>query len=301
MVQTVKYILLLFLIMIFSACGESVVEIGPSTYIPKIVVEGYLSPGKKVENIRITRNFPLNVHGNPLSLILFSADVRLVDLQSNMEYKLTFNPEKISFEYNGNDLEIGYGKSYRLNVSASFEGQTLSTSAVTITPNKGFEILKEESKLGEMKYREKDNSGNVKNFRLVFTPSTGSNFYAVSIVALDADLSTFIYDNAYFEVKEENLRDYFDNYKYEFKWLQNVNSNVDKIQYDIEWLDTWFYGNYRTVVYAGDENYRLFTITYNRVQEFDGNFHEPRMNLEGDGIGVFGSFIADTVYFKILK
>ncbi len=296
-----KIIYILIPLILFYGCGESIVEIGESTYIPKIVIEGYLSPGKKVENIRVTRNFPLNTQGNPLSLILFAADVKLTDLDNGKVYKLTFNPEKYSFEYNGDDLAIGYNKSYKINVSASFEGYNLQTSGITVTPKKGFSILKNESILGEMKYRERDEAGNVKNFKVKFTPSEGTRFYAVSIVALDAEISSFIYDNAYFEVKEDNLRDYFDNYKYEFKWLQNVQYNVDKIEYDIEWLDTWFYGNYRTVIYAGDENYRLFTLTYNRVQEFDGNFHEPRMKLEGDGIGVFGSYIADTVYFKVLK
>ena len=58
---------------------------------------------------------------------------------------------------------------------------------------------------------------------------------------------------------------------------------------------------YRAVVYACDENFRLFLLTYDSVQEFDGNFHEPIMNFTGDGIGVFGSCIADTVYFKVTQ
>ena len=41
--------------------------------------------------------------------------------------------------------------------------------------------------------------------------------------------------------------------------------------------------------------------TYKNVQEFDGNFHEPRINIQGDGIGIFGSAIADTVFLKVKK
>ncbi len=32
----------------------------------------------------------------------------------------------------------------------------------------------------------------------------------------------------------------------------------------------------------------------------DGNFHEAKFNIDGDGIGVFGSVIADTVYVDVV-
>ena len=70
---------------------------------------------------------------------------------------------------------------------------------------------------------------------------------------------------------------------------------------DINWLDTWFYGNYRVVMYAGDRNFKDYFITINQLQEMDGNYHEPKMYFEGDGIGIFGSFIADTVTFNLVK
>ena len=38
-----------------------------------------------------------------------------------------------------------------------------------------------------------------------------------------------------------------------------------------------------------------------QVKEIDGNYHEPAFHFEGDGIGVFGSAIADTAYFWILR
>ena len=69
----------------------------------------------------------------------------------------------------------------------------------------------------------------------------------------------------------------------------------------LDWINIWFYGNYRIIVYACDENFRLYVLTYKNVQEFDGNFHEPRINIDGDGIGIFGSAIADTVYLKVKK
>ena len=37
------------------------------------------------------------------------------------------------------------------------------------------------------------------------------------------------------------------------------------------------------------------------VQEIDGNFHEPVFHIDGDGIGVFGSAVTDTVYFSVTQ
>lgn len=297
----IKSLAALLIILVFYSCGESTVEIGQNTYSPKIVIEGYLYPGKKVENIRITRNIPLNTQPDPADVILYSADVKLTDLQDSKEYTLVFNPEKYSFEYNGGDLQIDYDKSYKLTVKAIIDGKNLQASSVTTTPRAGFKILKDEAELDSMKYRETIESGIVKQFKSPFVPSPETEYYAISIVALDASFDNFIYDNPYMEIDRKDLEEDFDVYKYQFKWLQNVNSYSTKIDYNVEWLDTWFYSRYRLIIYAADENYRLFAQTYKNVQEFDGNFHEPRVNIQGDGIGVFGSLIADTVYFKVTK
>lgn len=296
-----KKILLIVMTIFIVSCGEGTVDIGEKTYSPKIVIEGYLIPEKKVEGIRITRNFPINTMPNLFTLILSDADVKIIDLQTNKEYKLAYNPAKYSFEYNGNDLIIGYNKSYKILVTAVIDNKKLIASSITTTPQKGFKIIKEESILDSMKYREKDLYGNIKNFQITFCPSNGTAFYLFSITALNADTSTFIFDNPYFQVDMKELKKNFDFYKYQLEWLQHINQNVDKINYKIEWLDTWFYGNYRMIIYAGDENFRRFVLTYRNVQEFDGNFHDPEMNIDGDGIGIFGSYIADTVYFKVLK
>lgn len=296
-----KIIVGFLLIFINYSCGESVVEIGQNTYSPKIVIDGFIFPGNKVENIRITRNIPLNTKLEPEQVVLFSADVKIKDLQTGNIYQLFFNQNTFAFEYNGNDLIIDYDKFYKLSVSAYVDGKLLQASSVTKTPAKGFKIIDSESYIDTIQYLEKDESGNDKQLFVKFSPSLGTQYYAISIIALEASIENFIYDNPYFEIEEKDLEKELDRYKYQFKWLQNVNSTSSSIEYKIEWLDTWFYSNYRMIIYAADENYRLFAQTHKNVQEFDGNFHEPRMNIDGDGIGLFGSAITDTVYFKIIK
>jgi len=283
----------------FSSCGESIIDLGMETFEQKIVIEGFLYPGKKVDGIKLTRNFPLNTKPNPATLLIQDAEVRLVDLQNNKEFKLGFNLKKLSYEYSGSGLSISYDNSYKLLVSTSIDGKIYFASSVTKTPKKGFSINHSKTISGIISYRERDKYGNVKELPLVCNLSEGTTYYPISIVALEASDTTFIYENAFREVKRENVIKNLDNYKYQKRLLQNLNPEGLTVTYDINWLSIWFYGNYRIIVYAGDENFRLFSLTNSNVQEFDGNFHEPKINIQGDGIGVFGSVIADTAYFKI--
>lgn len=294
-----KKILIILSTIVLLSCGEGTVEIGENTYSPKIVVEGYLVPKRYVENIRITKNFPINTKPNPISILITDAIVKIVDIEDGKEYNLKFNPQKYSYE--NNELIVDYDKTYKFYVEAVVDGKKLKTSGITHTPKEGFKIIKEESLLDSLKYRETDDKNNLKKFKVAFQPSIGTNFYAFSLVALNASENTFIYNNAYVEIKPDDLRKNFEYYHYRAMLLENVNSLADKINYEIEWYNIWFYGYYRLIVYAGDNNFRLFTITYKNIQEHDGNFHEPRMNLTDDGIGIFGSYTADTVYFKVIK
>lgn len=294
------FISFLFLILLCS-CGEGVVSIGDDKFQPKIVVEGYLSPNNPIEDIKISRNYPLNSSISYDDVYISDAIVTITDLQTNKDYNLIYDSIKKSYKYNGNELIIGYNKSYRLSVRAVIDGNNLYTKCTTTTPEIGFKIHKDLSLLGEMKYREKDNNNNLKYFKIVYDPSPGTDFYIIASVALDATVESFIYENSYFEIKQDDVIKNFEQYQYESKWIQNINTSVKNQSKNIEWVDTWFYGNYRTIMYAGDKNLKDYYITINQLQEMDGNYHEPKMYFEGDGIGIFGSFIADTVYFKVIR
>lgn len=280
------------------SCGESVVEL-EDTFEPKLVIEAFIFPNQKVSNIKITRNFPLNTAPKIQDLIVNDAKVSITDLSTMKSYTLTFNSKTFSYDYLGNDFIIEYDKEYQLKVEGNSYGKKIIVTSTTRTPKKGFAIIKDKTISGSLSYRQKDENGNVKNLPLVFKISKGTSFYPVSIVALDASEPNFIYDNAYREVKKEDVIKDLDNYKYRQRLIFNVNSEGDIYEYDITWTSIWFYGKYRMIVYAADENYRQFSLTYKNVQEFDGNFHEPKVTLQGDGIGVFASMIADTVYFSI--
>lgn len=293
-------IILPVLVFISFACGKGEIDVTESKYEPKIVVDGYIYPDKKVEGIRLTRNFPLNKDIDISQVFLSNADASITDLESGRIYKLTYNSDDFSFEYPGNDLHIQNNKSYKLDVAAIIDGQTLHTSSTTIVPPAGFGIINKD--LGSMTYREKDGNGNIKQFGFQFAPSVGIDFYAVSVTSLDASLSNFIFDNAFFtDIDSSDVEKDFDQYRQSYDWIQNVKEGISVSNHNIEWFSIWFYGKYRVILYAGDKNFKDFLMTHKDVKEMDGNFHEPKLHLEGDGIGVFGSAIADTAYFNILR
>jgi len=295
------YLLAFIVLTLVTSCGESSINLGPETFEQKIVIQGFIFPGNKVESIRLTKNFPLNTTPNPAVLVISNADVKLTDMETGKEYKLTFNLKKLSYEYSGSDLTIGFDKYYKLTVNTNIDGKIYSASSITKTPKQGFSIDQNKSVSGIIRYRELDKNGNVKELPIVVNLSEGTSYYPISIVALQASDSTFIYDNAYREVKKEDVIKNLDNFKYQKRWMQNLNPLGTSAKYEINWLGIWFYSLYRVIVYAGDENFRLYSQTNSNVQEFDGNFHEPRINIQGDGIGVFASAIADTINFTVKK
>lgn len=294
------YIILPVLAFINFACGQGNIDVTESKYEPKIVVDGYIYPDKKVEGIRLTRNFSLNKDIDISQVILSSADASITDLESGRIYKLIYNPENFSYGYTGNDLHIQNNKSYKLDVTAEIDGRTLHTSSTTTVPPAGFGLVSKD--LGSMFYREKDGNGNIREFNFQFAPSAGIDFYAASVTSLDASLSTFIFDNAFLtDLDSSDIDKDFDQYRQSYDWIQNLKEGVTVSNHKIEWFSIWFYGKYRVVLYAGDANFKDFLMTHKDVKEMDGNFHEPKLHMDGDGIGIFGSAIADTAYFNILR
>ena len=290
----------LALLYLFTGCGEGSVEIGDDTYQPQLVIEGYLYPGQNVSDIKISRNLPITVNRiDSLSLFIPDADVRITDISKNKIYNLTYNKTKHSYEYIGDSLFIEYGNSYKLTVRGKIDNKDLQASSTTIVPQKGFKILEDLSELGTLKYREKAPSGDLKNFSITIKPSPGTDFYAISSNSLDASVQSFIYDNPIVKYDVSDVNKGFFNLKYQMRRLMDINSYGESVNYKIDWFDVWFYGRYRIIIYACDDNFKYYILTHASVKEIDGNFHEPRMFFEGDGIGVFGSAITDTVYFSV--
>lgn len=301
--NTVKKMMLCFIIVSLCACGKTSITIDKSTYEPKIVINGYLYPEKQVSKIRINRNFPIGTTIDKENIALSDAEVVITDLQTDMNHYLSYNNITATFEYTESDLNIDYGNSYQLDVSANIDGIDLQASSITIVPEKGLKIDLDNSVYGDLFYREKDDRGELITPRVAYQQSDNAAFYLLSISALDATLQTFIYENPFdFDIREALEEDaQIEDFQYQARWTRPENQAGDFSVIEVTWFQIWFYGPYRLIVYAGDTNFYHFYNTHRNVQQIDGNLHEPLFEIDGDGIGVFGSAVIDTVYLNILK
>ncbi len=290
-------------LLLFSSCGTPTISVDESTYEPKIVINGFLIPGNPVSKIKIDRNFPLGQSIDKNEIPLNDAQVRITDVAADTAFTLSYNPDSAWFEYSGTDLNIKYGKTYRLDVSATLDGRPLQAASVTTVPDEGLKIDRLASVFGDLTYRQTSGEGNLISPLIVYEQSGNSAFYLLSISALDAGFSTFIYENPMGQ-KLEKMLDRgrkIEDLQYSGKWKRPDNENNSYSFIEVNWFRIWFYGPYRLVLYAGDQNYYHYYNTSNNVMGMDGNLHEPIFDIEGDGIGVFGSAVTDTVYLNVLR
>ncbi len=285
------------LAIIINACGEGTVNITDVSFQPKIVIQGVLVP-EQLARVKLFRNFPLNATVTEREIILRDAQALIRDA-AGQPHDLSFNPQNNSYE--AESLIVEYGQTYTLEVRATIDSEALFATSTTSVPQPGFQILEDKSLLGSMPYRQRDLNGEIINFEITFDRSPGTTYYAASYTALAADTATFIYENPFGDVTTDDLIKDFNDFKYTFDWIQDTPTVPGESTIEVFSFFTWFYGDYRAVLYAADRNYRDFLSTFNQVQEIDGNFHEPAFHIEGEGIGVFGSAVVDTAFFRIIR
>ena len=232
--------------------------------------------------------------------------VKIIDESNGNDYNLTFHLadshkklEDYYYEYNGIDLVIDYGKSYTLDVTTEVDGRQLSARSTTTVPNAGFSISNINTT--SMKFAQQDPNGDFASFKLEIERAPGTNFYLAETRPLDISFDNFITNHLFGELTHEDYDDNFDDFESSEYWIQNTPTTAGKSTLNIFMFDLFFYSQYRVVVFAADDNYREYLQTFNNTQEPDGNFHAARFNFEGDGIGVFGSVVTDTVYFEVTR
>ena len=293
---------------LLSACGEPGVQVTNSSYEPRIVIEGLLLPDHPVRNIHIARNFRVDEDLSQTPLLLPQAEAVITDEESGQHFELTFIPfphagvtpdfYKSYFAYEGDaELTIRHGASYSIKVSAQVEGEELVARATTTVPERGFRI--EALSHQRFRYRERGADGEVIVPEITIQRSAGTGFYVKTVVPLEPAVDSFIFDNPFTDEKANDLD--LTDFDYRVEWIQNTPATPGLSSMRVFWWDVWFYGRHEIVIYAADANYAAFMQTFFEVQEPDGNFHEPVFSIEGDGIGYFGSAIADTIYVDITR
>jgi hypothetical protein len=170
-----------------------------------------------------------------------------------------------------------------------------SASSETKTPDGDFSLVN--SDLGNFNY-----TGEVTP-NVEFTTIPGVDFYLVSVLPQNPTTENFIYDNSYLpNLDKKDVLKELNNYSFQMIIAQNVISTTPfNYGIGIRKFNYWFYDKYKVVVYAGDKNFRNFAITAKNVKDMEGNFHEPLINIKGDGIGVFASAVKKEASFTIIK
>lgn len=302
--------LLLLPALLISACGKGVVDVTRQSYEPKIVIEGLLIAARPIGKIHITRNFPVDANLRTMSLIEHVEEtiVTVTEVATGRKVTLEFRgPSGFGShqlkDYYWTDSEaaliIEHGKSYRLDVSMPIEGKVANASAITHVPEAGMAI--KTINYNSLPYRAEDESGELQQFTITLQRSPGVNFYMTTIEAQNAVLDSLILDNAFEEIDIEEAIDDLDEYAYEVEWIQNTPTTPGESFMHIYWNALYFYGDYKLTVFGADYNYAQFLQTYDEVQEMDGNFHEPYFNIDGDGIGYFGSAVVDTININVSR
>ncbi len=279
-------IALLFLSIVIASCGDPEVQITDAGYQPKIVVEAYIFAGETVRNIKIARNFRLGQDIDLLKMALTPAENSTVVAINGIT--LLFDSKTKTY-YN-DAITIDYGKTYKLTVSTVLDGQTLKTSSETTVPKKGFGIYGWRH-LGYISYAND-------SIELDYTPSDGASFYMFAFLPDSASEFNYIYNNKLFDkVDTAEVKKNLTELRTQYDCVTELSSSMHYYTYQVAFFRLNFYSKYKTMVYAGDVNFKNFIFSASSVQEMDGNFHEPATALNGDGIGVFGSAIKDSVFF----
>jgi len=301
-----KYLILVLCIIIYS-CGEGIVEVKNVSYEPRITVEGLLIPGKKVERIRIFKNFKIDQDVNIFNSLLDpeKTTVSITDEQNGNEYNLSLHiPDSVMdingywFEYPEDDLQIISGNSYTINVESDYLGKQLWTRSTTTVPVEGFAI--NSLNYNSLKFAQENESGDLEFFEVNIQRSPGITYYLATIKPLKISFDSFIKNHLVGKLDSTVYEENINSLSFQTSWVQNTPEYPGESTLRLFWFDFFFYSEHEVIVYAADKNYREFLQTYNRVQEFDGNFHEAKFNFEGDGIGYFGSVIPDTTYITVL-
>jgi hypothetical protein len=214
-------------------------------------LEGYLIPGQDVQEIKITRNIPVNTPLNRSELTLQDATVKLTCLGDSSIFFFEYSPSVPGFHYYKKDLKIEYGKKYRLDVDAVIDGKELHAQAVTLVPSSGLSIIDEVS-TDSVVYLNHNQAGTLIKPKIVFSRSPQTDFYSFSIAASEADSSSFIYPpvNPYLfgEVSAKEVQKNLLDYIYSADFIFNTPTDSGLETHELDWFHFRFYGLYKIVV-----------------------------------------------------
>lgn len=269
-----KSLFIIILISIFIlSCTEDLYD-EPTIDDEMVVVSAFLFEGEKIENIRLTKTFPL---GSEDTIAMPTNDAEIYLSKDGNEYLLQ-NADSLNgyYVYEQSDLEVKSGDMFSLRIIYNNETITSST-LVPVKPN-NVNIYPETLALT--------------------TTSTGFGGFALDTNSIKVSWSNP--DSTLYYVVIQNLETNPILITYTSGKVNSTKVTFPPSttsEFLIGRRNITYFGRHVAIVYKVNQEYA--DLYESRTQD-SRNLNEPISNID-NGLGVFSAFASDTVYFNVVS
>ncbi|MBK7104757.1 MAG: DUF4249 family protein [Ignavibacteriae bacterium] len=269
-----KSLFIIILISIFIlSCTEDLYD-EPTVDDEMVVVSAFLFEGEKIENIRLTRTFPLGSE-DTIAMPINEAEIYLS--KDGNEYLLQ-NADSLNgyYVYEQSDLEVKSGDIFSLRIIYNNETITSST-LVPVKPN-NVNIFPETLALTTTSTGFGGFASDTNSIKVSWS-NPDSTLYYVVIQNLEANPILITYTSG----KANSAKVTFP---------PSATS-----EFLIGRRNITYFGRHAAIVYKVNQEYA--DLYESRTQD-SRNLNEPISNID-NGLGVFSAFASDTVYFNVVS
>ena len=261
----------------FFGCGSDVVPRPPG-----FVVEGFITAGEPVNNIRVKGTSPIdsiNVTSDPVT----TASITLSN--STSVFDLIYNPDVGLYESQSDDLSIDIGETYVLNVIVGEREATAETTVPTAPEGlKLADSILTVPKLG-LSFRLRDEIADLfftERITLQWDSIPGQNYFVV--IENRVDVIDPILPDGIPQEAQELLSS--------FRFISEP-SEIPRFEIIGIALDT--YGRYVAKVFTVNEEY---ADLFDNLEQDSRDLNEPPSNVM-NAQGIFTAFASDSIFFEV--
>lgn len=262
----------------------------PTDYVPVNYVEAALEVGEPIKNIILMKSQPLNVEFDYENSLIRDAEIIISTGEKN--FVLKTNPEGEDGYYYDGDYLVEEGKEYTLTINLA-DGATIT--GTTITPSAPIWL----SSAPKTIQYPKDTINKASSDTLIWDGEPTRGFWGISVKALDTlEYGIYLDGVPASEMNRRVTTPVSDNPDLEWRYQEQSQwGAIPNYRTPVVWTFFKWYGLHEISIYNLDYNYQQWVFQRLVQREYD----ELLTSVEGDGIGVFGSFNAIRDTFFLIK
>lgn len=279
-----------------AGCGLD--SVGPAPR-EQLIIQAFLSPDAAVDNIRLTRTMDPGTYYEGITQTPVSGALAILRHGTSVDTLTELTPGV----YGKPSLIVQAGQTYAIEVAQGVHLLTATTTVPTpisttsqINGVPSRYILAADTLLFPKEYAYPDSfpdraSISPKPFRVVWTPSSGIAGYQIAITARDTTGTGFLRVDDYEDWKKGDFRNVFARQR---QMTLTYPAFPDSLSSDLFWVGFKYQGPYDIIVFAMDRNFFNYFMSSgggNTGADYDTGV----ANYVRGGLGVFGSYAADTV------